>query len=615
MLRPLDALRDTRREWMINRSRLIAALVGISLLLSVLVYRYYSLQITQHQDFLTQSDRNRIRVEVIPPTRGQIVDRKGRVLAANKPTFVVGVIKERSEDLDQLVGQLADRLALTPRELDAFKERSLRRAPFEAVPIKLGLDDAALATVAVDLHQLPGVVVDAQLTRDYPYGETLSHVLGYVGRVSAEDLLELDNERYRGTLHTGKVGLEKRYEPLLHGQPGFQHVETNAHGRLLRVLEQQAPVPGQNLRLYLDLDLQREAAAALGDQRGAVVALDPLTGGVLAMVSNPSYDANLFVEGISYTDYAELRGSLDTPLLNRAVQGQYPPGSTIKPLLGLGALAEGFVTPETAVPDPGWYRLPGDTRRYRDWTLRVRGGGHADTVDLRMAIAESCDTYYYDLAHRMGIDTMADLLTPYGLGQKTGVDTTGEQPGILPSTEWKRRAMGEVWYPGETISAGIGQGYMLATPLQLAQATMVVANKGESFVPSVVHRVGDLIVGGVQRPALTIAEEDWQAVVAGMVDVVHSPRGTAAAIGKGLQYSMAGKTGTSQVISIAQDAIYDEETVSERNRNHGLFVAFAPVDKPRIVVAVIAENGGGSSAASPIARRVIDAWLAESGDV
>ncbi len=615
MLRPLDALRDTRREWMINRSRLIAALVGISLLLSVLVYRYYSLQITQHQDFLTQSDRNRIRVEVIPPTRGQIVDRKGRVLAANKPTFVVGVIKERSEDLDQLVGQLADRLALTPRELDAFKERSLRRAPFEAVPIKLGLDDAALATVAVDLHQLPGVVVDAQLTRDYPYGETLSHVLGYVGRVSAEDLLELDNERYRGTLHTGKVGLEKRYEPLLHGQPGFQHVETNAHGRLLRVLEQQAPVPGQNLRLYLDLDLQREAAAALGDQRGAVVALDPLTGGVLAMVSNPSYDANLFVEGISYTDYAELRGSLDTPLLNRAVQGQYPPGSTIKPLLGLGALAEGFVTPETAVPDPGWYRLPGDTRRYRDWTLRVRGGGHADTVDLRMAIAESCDTYYYDLAHRMGIDTMADLLTPYGLGQKTGVDTTGEQPGIIPSTEWKRRAMGEVWYPGETISAGIGQGYMLATPLQLAQATMVIANKGESFVPSVVHRVGDLIVGGVQRPALTIAEEDWQAVVAGMVDVVHSPRGTAAAIGKGLQYSMAGKTGTSQVISIAQDAIYDEETVSERNRNHGLFVAFAPVDKPRIVVAVIAENGGGSSAASPIARRVIDAWLAESGDV
>jgi penicillin-binding protein 2 len=297
------------------------------------------------------------------------------------------------------------------------------------------------------------------------------------------------------------------------------------------------------------------------------------------------------------------------------VQGQYPPGSTIKPLLALGGLAEGFITPETQVADPGWYRLPGDDRRYRDWTLRVRGTGHADNVDLRMAIAESCDTYYYDLAHRMGIDAMASVLAPFGLGERTGVDTTGEQRGILPSTQWKRAALGEAWYPGETISAGIGQGYMLATPLQLAQATMVLANKGSSFVPSVVHRVDGLTVGGVQRPTLPISDADWQAVVAGMIDVVHSPRGTAAAIGKDIDYQMAGKTGTSQVISIAQDAIYDEETISERNRNHGLFVAFAPVEAPRIVVAVIAENGGGSSAASPIARRVIDAWLGESRDV
>ena len=465
MLGSLDALRDTRREWRINRSRLIVALLGVGLLLSILVYRYYSLQITQHADFLTQSDRNRIRVEVIPPTRGQILDRKGRVLAANKPTFFLGLVRERSEDPEALLQVLVERLSLTEPELEAFRERSARRRPFEAVPLKLGLDDAALAAVAVDLHQLPGVVVDATLTRDYPHGADLSHVLGYVGRVSADDLSELDQERYRGTLHTGKVGLEKRYEPILHGQPGFQHVETNAHGRLLRVLERQAPTPGRDLQLYLDLDLQREAVAALGGQRGAVVALDPLTGGVLAMVSNPSFDANLFVDGISYSDYAELRGSLDTPLLNRAVQGQYPPGSTIKPLLGLGALAAGLVTPETTVKDPGWYRMPGDDRRYRDWTLRVRGGGHADLVDLRMAIAESCDTYYYDLAHRMGIDTMAEMLAPFGLGERTGIDTTGEQTGILPSSEWKRRALGEVWYPGETISAGIGQGYMLATPL------------------------------------------------------------------------------------------------------------------------------------------------------
>ena len=615
MARTLDALRDTRREWMINRSRLIVAVLAIIVVLGVLVYRYYSLQIVQHDDFMTQSDRNRIRVEVIPPTRGQILDRKERLLAANKPTFVIGVVRERSEDPAALVDTLTERLSLSDRELRAFQERSERRRPFEAVPIKLGLDDAALATVAVDLHQLPGVVVDAKLTRDYPYGEALSHVLGYVGRVSAEDLFELDAERYRGTLHTGKVGLEKRYEPLLHGKPGYQHVETNAHGRVLRVLEKQAPVPGKNLRLYLDLDLQREAVAALGDQRGAVVALDPLTGGVLAMVSNPSYDPNLFVEGISYSDYAELRGSLDTPLLNRAVQGQYPPGSTVKPLISLGALAGDFITPDTEIRDPGWYQLPGDDRRYRDWTLRVRGTGHAETVDLRMAIAESCDTYYYDLAHRMGIDAMAEMLQPFGLGQRTGIDIPGEQDGILPSTDWKLAALGEPWYPGETISAGIGQGYMLTTPLQLAQAAMVLANKGESFVPSVVHRVDDLTVGGVQRPSIPMDEADWQAVVVGMVDVVHSPRGTAAGISRGIGYQIAGKTGTTQVVSIAQDAIYDADAISERNRNHGLFIAFAPVENPRIVVAVIAENGGGSRAASPVARRIMDAWLSEASDV
>ena len=306
---------------------------------------------------------------------------------------------------------------------------------------------------------------------------------------------------------------------------------------------------------------------------------------------------------------------MDTPLLNRALQGQYPPGSTIKPMLALGALAEGYITPETTVADPGWYQLPGDDRRYRDWTLRVRGSGHAEKVDLRMAIAESCDTYYYDLANRMGIDTMAEVLAPFGLGQVTGIDTTGEQQGILPNTEWKRNALGEAWFPGETISAGIGQGYMLATPLQLAQATMVIANRGDSFTPSLAHRAGGLLVGGARRQSVSVADEHWQAILTGMIDVVHSPRGTAESISRGLNYQIAGKTGTSQVISIAQDAIYDENAISERNRNHGLFVAFAPAENPNIVVAVIAENGGGSSAAYPIARRIIDSWLTGGRDV
>lgn len=612
MLGPLDSLRDTRREWDINRARLIAALLVVVTLLLALIYRYYSLQISQHEAFLTQSDRNRIRVEVVPPTRGQIVDRKGRVLAANQPAYVVGIVAERTNDLPTLLEELQQRLSLTEAEIQAYVERANRRQPFETVPLKVGLDDAALATVAVDLFQLPGVVVEAQLTRYYPYAELLSHVLGYVGRISSDDLEQLDPERYRATLHTGKVGLEKRYESLLHGQPGFRHVETNAHGRLLRVLEKQPPQSGKELRLFLDLDLQRVAADALGEQRGAVVALDPTNGGILAMVSNPSYDPNLFVEGISYKDFAELRGSLDTPLLNRAVQGQYPPGSTVKPLLALGALERDFITSETTVRDPGWYRIPGDDRRYRDWTLRVRGGGHADLVDLRMAIAESCDTYYYDLAYRMGIDVLAEVLAPFGLGQRTGIDTTGEQAGILPSTKWKRQALGEAWFPGETLSAGIGQGYMLATPLQLAQATMVLANRGVSYVPTLVNRIDDLIVGGTRRESLVERDADWQSVIEGMVDVVHAPRGTAAQIARGMTYQMAGKTGTSQVISIAQDAVYEEDNVSERNRNHGLFIAFAPLENPRIVVAVIAENGGGSGAASPIARQVMDAWLMDA---
>ena len=294
------------------------------------------------------------------------------------------------------------------------------------------------------------------------------------------------------------------------------------------------------------------------------------------------------------------------------MQGQYPPGSTVKPLLALGALERDFITSETTVRDPGWYRIPGDDRRYRDWTLRVRGGGHAELVDLRMAIAESCDTYYYDLAYRMGIDVLAEVLAPFGLGQRTGIDTTGEQAGILPSTKWKRQALGEAWFPGETLSAGIGQGYMLATPLQLAQATMVLANRGVSYVPTLVNRIDDLIVGGTRRESLVERDADWQSVIEGMVDVVHAPRGTAAQIARGMTYQMAGKTGTSQVISIAQDAVYEEDNVSERNRNHGLFIAFAPLENPRIVVAVIAENGGGSGAASPIARQVMDAWLMDA---
>jgi penicillin-binding protein 2 len=452
-------------------------------------------------------------------------------------------------------------------------------------------------------------VVDAQLLRHYPHGELFSHALGYVGRINEREAFELDESDYRGTFHVGKVGVEKYYEDILHGEVGYQNVESNAHGRVLRVLERHAPVPGVDLTLHLDIHVQRAAVEALGDRRGAVVAMDPLTGGVLALVSTPGFDTNLFVNGISSKDYSALRDSLDVPLFNRAIQGQYPPGSTVKPMMGMAGLESGLVTPESTVPDPGWYRLPGDSRRYRDWILRIRGTGHAPRVDLKMAIAESCDVYFYDLARRLTIDRMHDYMSPFGFGERTGVDTTNERSGVLPSTRWKRDAMGQAWYPGETISAGIGQGYVLTTPMQLAMATSVLASKGQRRTPRLVSAIdGEPVVAPLLEP-LVAKDENWLAVYEGMREVVHGKRGTAKYLSKGIQYDMAGKTGTAQVIGIAQNAVYNEDEVAERHRHHGLFIAFAPMEAPTIAVAIIVENGGGSSAAAPIARAVIDTWL------
>ncbi len=609
MAAPRQTLRDASVEAAINSGRVVAAALIVFAAMLVLVWRYYSLQVVEFEQYLTQSERNRVRLETVPPKRGLVYDRKGRLLASNEPTHRLGVVVERVDDLDAMLERLGELVTLTEDDLTRFETRRKRRRPYDPVPLKLRLSDEEMAVLAVNRHALPGVTVDAQLTRYYPYGPLLSHVLGYVGRINERELNEIDEDLYRGTVHIGKVGLEKRYESVLHGQPGYRNVETNAHGRILRVLDEQPSKDGADLRLSLDIDLQRAAFEALGEQRGVVVALDPRTGGILALVSKPGFDSNLFVNGISTRDYSALRDSIDTPLLNRAVQGQYPPGSTVKPMIGLAGLEMGLVTPDSTVRDPGWYRLPGDSRRYRDWILRIRGTGHAPEVDLRMALAESCDVYYYDLAHRMGIDAMATALAPYGLGERTGLDTTSERSGILPSSDWKRRAIGQPWYPGETLSAGIGQGYMLATPVQLAQAVMVVANRGESFVPSLVQRVDQLPVSGVRRPPLRAADDHWAAVIAGMMDVVHHPKGTAAKIGRNLPYTIAGKTGTSQVIGIAQDEVYDEEAIAERHRNHGWFVAFAPVDEPEIVLVVLAENGGGSSAASPVAREVLDAWF------
>ena len=605
----LIALKDPHRESRVYSARTVIAIAIVLGLLAVIFSRYYSLQVTEYEIYKTQSERNRVQLQPLPPKRGLIYDRNGVLLADNRPSYILSVVRERVADLDATLAELAALVPISEGDLDNFQKKLQRRRPYEAVPLRFRLTEKERARLAVNRYRLPGVVVEAQLLRHYPHGELFSHALGYVGRINEREAFELDESDYRGTFHVGKVGVEKFYEDILHGEVGYQNVESNAHGRVLRVLERFAPVPGVDLTLHLDIRIQRAAVEALGDRRGAVVAIDPRTGGVLALVSTPGFDTNLFVNGISSADYSALRDSLDVPLFNRAIQGQYPPGSTVKPMMGMAGLESGLVTPETSVPDPGWYKLPGDSRRYRDWILRIRGTGHAPRVALKMAIAESCDVYFYDLARRLTIDRMHDYMQPYGFGRRTGVDTTNERPGVLPSTRWKREAMAQAWYPGETLSAGIGQGYMLATPMQLAVATSVMASKGQRKTPRLLKAVNGEPVAAPLLEPLIADDSNWASVYDGMREVVHGERGTAKKLAKGIQYEMGGKTGTAQVIGIAQNAVYNEDEVAERHRHHGLFIAFAPLEAPTIAVAIIVENGGGSSAASPIARKVIDTWL------
>ena len=574
-----------------------------------LLYRYFSLQVVQNEEFRAQSDRNRIAVRTVAPTRGVIVDRSGNLLAVNQPSFTLAITPERAENLDNVLTTLSDLLGLTETDIELFTQARKRRRPLSPVPLKYRLTDEELAVIAVNKHVLSGVSVLSELTRHYPEGDLLGHALGYVGRIGIDDVDESEKEAYRGISHIGKVGLEAYYEGVLKGGLGVSRIETNARGVELDVIDRIEPVPGAELTLHLDIELQRVAAAAMGDMRGAVVALDPKTGGVLSAVSSPRYDPNKFVNGISFSDYAELRDSRDAPLLNRVIQGQYPPASTIKPMLGLAGLNRDLITVDTAIPDPGYYQLPGDPRRYRDWILRVRGTGHAEEMNLRDSIAQSCDVYFYELANRLGIDALAESLDDFGIGSVTGVDLPSEKRGILPSPEWKRRVIGSSWYGGETLIVGIGQGYMLATPMQLAVATTALATRGTAFKPTFVAAVDGTSVE--PEPLLNVSAETayWDEVFAGMVDTVSSVRGTAFGMRSGLTYSVAGKTGTAQVVGIAQDATYDEQALSEYQRNHGWFIAFAPVENPEIVLAVLTENSGGGSSAYPVARAMLDYWM------
>jgi penicillin-binding protein 2 len=548
-----------------------------------------------------------------------IFSRDNVLLADNQPSFSLELIPEQLDSLDKTIGQLSRLIDIDEYSISHFKKLGREKRRFESIPLKFNLSEDEVARFSVERHKIPGAKVIARPYRHYPEESGLVHALGYVARIDEKDLQKIDESDYLGTTHIGKLGVEKAYENILHGRVGHQQVEVNAQGRIIRVLERTPPEPGQNIYLTLDLSLQTAASKIMQGKRGSIVAMDPNNGDILALVSSPAYDPNPFVNGIDFKSYKVLLSSRDTPLINRALNGKYPPGSTVKPFLGISALMFGVRDVDETTWCKGWYTLKGQDHRYRDWK---RGGhGHAD---LNYAIMQSCDVYFYSLAHDLGITKLNKALTNFGFGLKTGIDIGGESTALVPSIDWKRSALNQPWYPGETLIAGIGQGYVLATPLQLVTATAALANHGKRVLPRLVYKISDPISG--ESTLLPIAiptyvagykKGHWDFVIQAMQDVVHGPRGTARRSGANAAYRFAGKTGTSQIFGIGQDEKYEKDKVPEHLRDHALFIAFAPVKAPKIALAIIIENGGsGSSTAAPIARKLLDHYLLdESGNL
>ena len=617
MAEPL-ALKDHSGESQVFFDRIVLGLVLLVIGILFLAARMFYLQVMQHDLYTTLSDKNRIQVQSVPPIRGLIYDRNGELIADNVPSFSLTITRERVEDLESTLKAIDALIGLTPEQIESFERRlSRRQRPYEAVPILLRMTQEQIAQISVNRYSLPGVDVQAKLVRHYPHGDLMAHAVGSVRRINEDDARRLDSVAYSGTEHVGKIGVEKYYENVLLGKVGYQRVETDARGRIMKVLDSTPPEPGSNLMLHVDSGLQRVVSDALGDRRGTVVAIDPKTGGILALVSKPSYDPNLFIAGIDHATYASLRDSIDVPLFNRALQGQYEPGSTLKPFLGLIGLATGTTSKEYKIEDPGWYKLPQNERLYRDWNWKKSGIGGHGLVNIEKAIYRSCNIYFYELAVKLGIDRIHDGLALFGFGQNTAIDLPEARKGLLPSRAWKLGSRGEPWYPGDTVNIGIGQGDILVTPLQLATAVAVLANRGGTVTPHMLKQ-NPLVARNNQLPDIDlIPEQAWELVIKSMEKVVHrgnqgfGENGTAwAYIGRGIEYRMAGKSGTAQVVGIAQGELYDAELIAERNRKHAWFIAFAPVDDPKIALAVLVENGGGGSEfASPVARKILDYYL------
>ncbi|HEK1770168.1 TPA: penicillin-binding protein 2 [Pseudomonas putida] len=608
MPQPIPLKDHEKEKHLVNRRLLVCAALTLGLV-AVLIGRLYVLQVLQHDQQSAVSENNRVHVLPIAPERGLIYDRNGVVLADNKPSFNLTMTRERTNgQTPAVLDALAKVLNLSDDDRAQF-DKDLRRGrkPFEPVTLMFGLSEEQIALIAVNQFRLPGLDVEPQFIREYPLAEHFAHSVGYVGRINEKEAKTLDSTEYRGTQSIGKTGVERFYENELHGHVGYEEVETNAQGRVMRVLRHHDPVPGKDIVLSLDAKLQQAAEKALGDRRGAVVALDPATGDVLAMISNPSFDPNLFVKGISFKQYAALRDSIDRPLFNRVLRGLYAPGSTVKPEVAIAGLDSGVINPGSRVFDPGYYELPNYDHKYRNWNRSGDGW-----VDMYTAIMRSNDTYFYDLAHKLGIDRLHDYMAEFGLGQKVSLDMFEEAPGLMPSAQWKRATRRQAWFPGETLILGIGQGYMQVTPLQLAQATSLLASKGVWHRPHLAMTVGgDHPVDPNPMPDIVLHDKRaWDQVSQGMQMVMHDPRGIARAAAAGAQYRIAGKSGTAQVVAIRQGERYNRDKTLERHRDNALFVGFAPAEHPSIVVAVMIENGeAGGRVAGPVVREIMDAWL------
>ena len=605
-------LKNHFRESRLVNDRLIFSAIFTSVLFAIIFARLAVLQVVEYEHFKTLSHNNRVDIQPLPPQRGLIYDRNGVVLAENIPTFSLELTPESVRSVDSILLTLAELFGLSSDDVAEIKKTISEQRGFSQVVIRKSLTEKEVALFSVNQHKLTGVDVVARLIRHYPHGALFAHTIGYVGRLNERDQKSVDRKEYKGTLQIGKTGIEKEYENLLHGKVGYRHIETNVQGRTIRELTREPSYPGQELFLHLDINLQKVASEVLADYNGAIVALELKTGGILAMVSKPDFNPNSFVSGISSKEYNLLRDSPDRPLFNRSVRGHYPPASTLKPFVALAGLESGLIKSNSKTFCPGWYKLPGHDHRYRCWKTHGHG-----VVGLKESLAQSCDVYFYDLANSLGINQLHGFLDLFGFGHLTGVDVPSESRGLSPSKQWKVKAKNQVWYPGETLISGIGQGFNQTTPIQLAQATAILAMRGVHIKPKVARAIRahnadelTLLSGETAESLPVINKKHWESVIDSMVEVTKGRKGTARLLGKTLPFNVAGKTGTAQVFGIKQNQKYDAETLEKKLQDHALFVGFAPAENPEFVVVVVAENGGsGSKVAAPMAKKMIEQYF------